>query len=342
MLPTTKLMLSIWDKNKHRVCSRYKWSPATPLKTLHTLDPSFNYKIWAEHDITHLHQLTQDGSLRSFKELQTHHNIPNRAQFSYMQLHHTLQTIDTPTQPVTGEPNLTHFETKCLDKKKQNKTISLCYNLLIGKPQTHLWGFQKEWHTDIGRELTPQEWGRAFLAHKSATRCASHLEIARKLLYRWHLTPSKLNKMYNNSEAKCWRCLKAKGDTLHIWWTCPLIRPVWEAVEEIVTNSTGVMIQPSIEIYLLHISPQNITKSVRKLVYLITIAASTLIARQWKSPEIPTKTEIIALASTNVSYEKFAGTLGQEDRTTTEAYNMWLQYEQATHITHRHTTHDPP
>ncbi|CAH2300975.1 Hypothetical predicted protein [Pelobates cultripes] len=119
----------------------------------------------------------------------------------------------------------------------------------------------------------------AFTAHRGSSSCASHLEMSRKLLYRWHLTPKKLSKMYKTTDNKYWRCRRTPGDTLHIWWMCRLIRPFWTKVDDIITNSTGRRAPRTVETYLLHIMPNSLPKPIRKLTFLIIIAATTLIAR---------------------------------------------------------------
>lgn len=54
-----------------------------------------------------------------------------------------------------------------------------------------------------------------------------------KMIYRWHLTPAKLQKMYPLSDGKCWCCQEDNADYLHIWWGCGKLKVFWKQVHSI-------------------------------------------------------------------------------------------------------------
>ncbi|CAH2328730.1 Hypothetical predicted protein [Pelobates cultripes] len=126
--------------------------PSKVLKSLQTTLSKFS-----KHKITHLHQLTHLGALRTFTDLRDRLKIPQHAHFSYLQMSHTI--TDARTHTVGGELTglMTRFECKCISQQQQKRSLSFCYNAIIDESQTKVWGYQKEWHKDLGRELSPQE-----------------------------------------------------------------------------------------------------------------------------------------------------------------------------------------
>ncbi|CAH2311496.1 Hypothetical predicted protein [Pelobates cultripes] len=80
------------------------------------------------------------------------------------------------------------------------------------------------------------------------------------------------------------------------------------------------------EAFLLHMAPLNLPKHSRKLIFLIVIAAQTLIARHWRSDSTPKEEELIDLIITNVAYKRFATLHMSTGNSNTHMYEMWQRY----------------
>jgi hypothetical protein len=55
-------------------------------------------------------------------------------------------------------------------------------------------------------------------------------EMQIKTTLRFHLTPVKLATIKNTNNNECWRRCRAKGATIHCWWECKQVQPLWKTV----------------------------------------------------------------------------------------------------------------
>ncbi|CAH2292856.1 S14077Ig kappa chain - African clawed frog [Pelobates cultripes] len=92
--------------------------------------PSFDAKTWGKVGCTEIHHLYEDNRIIPFPELQTKHNIPSRALFSYLQLNSLL----TGTKIQAPNPqNSRNATTHCLSGRPPKKILSHLYTALIAE-----------------------------------------------------------------------------------------------------------------------------------------------------------------------------------------------------------------
>ncbi|CAH2296437.1 Hypothetical predicted protein, partial [Pelobates cultripes] len=195
MLPTTRLSLSLWDKHQTKSWPSEYPSPAMKLQALTTLIPYFNAKTWTSHGVTHLHQLLDKGNLISFERLQTEYQVPKTLLFSHIQIKSWFHKYHPPKAQPEQSTQLSTAEQMCLQTKPPNKPMSQLYHEITRKAYLTKPSFIAAWELDLNMKLTDTQWLHIFSANKNLKMCASHVEISRKILYRWHIVPTKLKRI---------------------------------------------------------------------------------------------------------------------------------------------------
>lgn len=91
--------------------------------------------------------------------------------------------------------------------------------------------------------------------------------------------------MFLKVDKRCWRCKKDIDTMIHIWWFCPALHEFWEKVHFKITTDMGIVLKLITEVCLLH---QCLGKYDNVLLSNLLIAAKLLIAKKWKSEDVPT------------------------------------------------------
>ncbi|CAH2248531.1 Hypothetical predicted protein [Pelobates cultripes] len=176
-LPTTRLLLDTWDRVRNTLVTHPRIPMAAPLQSISLMIPTFNHKPWTDKGVTHVLHLYNGGHLKSFTSLQEQSDLPAKLLFPYLQVK-SLLTNNPPINPEKGTQALTSkFENMCLSNKPNAKSLSTCYHLILHNQPLTQEHYQKAWHADLGIELSPEQWKRAYTAHRGLTSCAQHLEL---------------------------------------------------------------------------------------------------------------------------------------------------------------------
>uniref|UniRef100_A0A803SXK3 Reverse transcriptase zinc-binding domain-containing protein n=1 Tax=Anolis carolinensis TaxID=28377 RepID=A0A803SXK3_ANOCA len=51
-----------------------------------------------------------------------------------------------------------------------------------------------------------------------------------KVVWRWYLTPIRLNQIDKKYSKQCWRGCQEIGTYIHMWWSCKYVQTFWENV----------------------------------------------------------------------------------------------------------------
>uniref|UniRef100_A0A670JC67 Reverse transcriptase domain-containing protein n=2 Tax=Podarcis muralis TaxID=64176 RepID=A0A670JC67_PODMU len=180
------------------------------------------------------------------------------------------------------------LETELLEPK--TKTLSRMYNLLLK------WNTQDEvvksamikWAQDVGHNIMFEDWERLWNTGMKFTACIALKENIMKMVYRWYMTPVKLAKIYHLSDNKCWKCKEAEGTFFHLWWTCPKVKAFWEMIHNELKKVFRYTFSKKPEAFLLGMVDQKMSKKDRTLFMYATTAARILIAKNWKTQDLPT------------------------------------------------------
>ncbi|CAH2251401.1 Hypothetical predicted protein [Pelobates cultripes] len=187
---------------------------------------------------------------------------------------------------------------------------------------------RQHWEAEGETELTDEDWLSALNGLKRWTKCYSHVEAHRKLLYRWYMTPNRLHKMYPVVPAECRRCAAETGTLPHVWWHCSGIQPLWRDVKDIL-DALGIRDFPmNIESCLLLLFPKETHENQKQLLLLILMAARNLIALYWKKHSCPSAQQLKDKIQQFYKYEKMSTDTIKATakfRETWEGWEMWYK-----------------
>lgn len=100
----------------------------------------------------------------------------------------------------------------------------------------------------------------------------------------WYLTPSRISKMFPETNNLCWRCNEEIRDPQHIWWSCKCVKPFWPRIQKEITRHLRIPLNFSPEACLLHL---RLNSKYQTLLSNLLIAAKLLIALYWKTDRTP-------------------------------------------------------
>lgn len=121
---------------------------------------------------------------------------------------------------------------------KKTKLLSKLYKILSINEEP--WERVKsQWEKDLAVSWTEEEWLNLKKSNIFCSQSTTIWENCYKTIYRWHLVPSKLKKMFPQSDGKCWHCQKDKADFICIWWGCGKLRDFWKQVHYIMQDIVG-------------------------------------------------------------------------------------------------------
>uniref|UniRef100_A0A2H6N391 Reverse transcriptase zinc-binding domain-containing protein n=1 Tax=Micrurus carvalhoi TaxID=3147026 RepID=A0A2H6N391_9SAUR len=83
------------------------------------------------------------------------------------------------------------------------------------------------WNKIFGYNIELEDWEEIWQKNLSITKSVSYKENLYKMMYRWHLAPARLAKIYPTVNPKCWKCNEKHGTFYHQWWTCPEVKNFW-------------------------------------------------------------------------------------------------------------------
>uniref|UniRef100_A0A670ZAD8 Reverse transcriptase domain-containing protein n=1 Tax=Pseudonaja textilis TaxID=8673 RepID=A0A670ZAD8_PSETE len=188
---------------------------------------------------------------------------------------------------------LQHLDKILLGSNKKNISKFYKYLLEVELEQEIVKGNMIMWSRNIGRSITLTEWEKIWNRIIKITKSVAYKENMYKMLYRWHLSPSRLAKMNTNSSPKCWKCKNIEGTYFHMWWTCKEAQKYWQKIRKWLEEITKEQIEYKPEFFLLGISDKHFPKKTKYIIIHILTAARLAFAQCWKSSCLPTDQLVI-------------------------------------------------
>lgn len=108
-----------------------------------------------------------------------------------------------------------------------------------------------------------------------------------KIISWWYHTPFILHRFDTSTSDKCWKCLQATGDLLHIWWSFQHIQTYWKQVHNRIKKITTCHLEFTPAQFLLHHHESNDAPYHKSLVMMLVNAAKMCIPKLWGTPRVP-------------------------------------------------------
>ncbi|CAH2273902.1 Hypothetical predicted protein [Pelobates cultripes] len=308
LFPTTQLTISIWDTFMETIGHKDTLHTKSPISVLRTIVPNTPLKDWNTAGVTKISQLLDAKGIIPFPALQTQWQLPNRAIFSYLQLKSAIQAHTPSLHKPPDATRLTSYLLldRCWATPTKPKTLTLCYKAWQELSTTTSHPYKLHWETDCGTVLTDRDWLCALNGLSKWTKCYTHVEAHKKLLYRWYMTPQRLYRIYPNTPNTCWRCNATTGTLEHLWWSCGSIQPLWTAVSTTLDQLHIPKFQLSKPSCLLLLLPANLTLAQKQIAALTILAARNLLALHWKSQTCPSLAQLQTKLTQYKIYERMA------------------------------------
>uniref|UniRef100_A0A670HXR6 Reverse transcriptase domain-containing protein n=1 Tax=Podarcis muralis TaxID=64176 RepID=A0A670HXR6_PODMU len=273
-------LLEVWNRTKRLLEKGIPWwlSPVniSSLKNLNTRS-----QRWTYEDL--LTKSDKGWRIKSFEELKD-------KSIGWLQVHQ-INALWNEHKKIGMNEKKSKFQVEILEGK--SKLLSKMYNQLLewDTKDEEVKEVMIKWAIDLGYSLEYERWVKLWTKDMKFTACVSLRENMEKMMYRWHITPVKLGKMYKTGDKRCWKCKKKEGDFHHMWWSCEEVKRFWGSIYDELKKILKYTFPKKPEAFLLGMVGEEIRKEDQTMFQYATTAARLLLAQNWKSSKIPTISE---------------------------------------------------
>lgn len=284
MCPSLSFSLNLWDRLSTAYGFRSQHNPLAPLfgNTLFTpgLQPR-NFLWWTNKGLIRIADYCDHRGALSKSTLQEKYEFPNSELFRFTQIRHFLATLNRTSDITTFTP----MENLCRNFDKHTGHISRIYNILTSSiSKMH---YMQKWEQDMEMELDMEVWNKIILNASKSLVNTSMIEANYKVMMRWYMVPERIATFVPGASPRCFRGCNVNGTFYHTWWTCPKVRRFWIRTYNLIYSLTQANLVKSPLHALLGRPVEGTSKSMRRLITFIFVAARISIAKSWKSPTVP-------------------------------------------------------
>ena len=128
------------------------------------------------------------------------------------------------------------------------------------------------------------------MANRHMKRCSISPNIRKMQVtttMRYHLTPVRIAIINKSTNSKCWHRWGERETSLHCWWECRLVQPLWKAVWRYFKN-LKMELPMTQQFHFWEFIQRKLKHKIQKKVSIsMFIAALFTITKIWKQPKCP-------------------------------------------------------
>uniref|UniRef100_A0A8C5N3B2 Reverse transcriptase domain-containing protein n=1 Tax=Leptobrachium leishanense TaxID=445787 RepID=A0A8C5N3B2_9ANUR len=285
--PAIVAAVKLWDSVAVKCDLTSYPSPLTPILRNEEFPPGLcpqPFGLLEDAGLQRLVDFYPKGALLHYPDLQSTHSLPPSTFFRFLQMR------DFITKPHLRAAALTKpswFERLCLQEHYPKGLISTIYSSITSTLEWKELTYINAWHKDLGEELEGDEWLDIWEAARRSSICTTHQEQSLKMIFRWYTTPEKLVKMKVTTTDVCWRLCGDKGTFLHMWWSCPRLKPLWSKLHSLAQTVLERDIPFVPKVFLLASPLEDLSLRQNKLLAKMSLAGRRAIAAEWRAMEPP-------------------------------------------------------
>ncbi|KAM8930700.1 LOW QUALITY PROTEIN: myomegalin-like [Pelodytes ibericus] len=293
-------IMKTWQRVKKIMGMEYALIPCLPIECVMGNMSNINLHPWKRLGIEKISDLYEDTRVLTFKDLKQKYKLPESEVYNYLRV----KAFVTHNVNCGFKGKAWELFKDILSQKADRKMISNCHDLIrLLNKQLNPPAIGK-WEQDLQYKIDHKAWNNALVSEYKLIHCLNLNETFYKLMNRWYLVPTNMNKINTKHSPICWRCHQEVGDYLHIWWHCSKINQIWNKVKDFMVNTIGCEWELTPVRALLHLDlPKMQPEQKAILVHLLT-AVKLNIAKSWKTSEPPVWAKIMAQLSQQCIMER--------------------------------------
>lgn len=146
------------------------------------------------------------------------------------------------------------------------------------------------WELELEQNFSEKEW--LLLCKDFTSPLATNIKVKEtnyKFLYKYYITPVKLNKFDEVNSPMCKKCGIELGTYMHLFWDCKVVYSFWAKIHQVIQDMCKCTFDLCPALYLLNYGVEKKFTYIKKCVFAIMCHfAKKCILITWTSPSGPT------------------------------------------------------
>nr|XP_028572398.1 uncharacterized protein LOC114590233 [Podarcis muralis] len=187
-------LLEVWERNKKLLEQKTPWW-LSPIDILTIKKTNIEGERWTYEDL--LVKTETGWRIRPYEEIKN--KLTGWIQF------HQINSIWTEDKKNGISEKKSRFQIEILENK--TKLLSKMYSLLLewDTKDEEVKEVMVRWAMDFGHNIVFDKWKALWNKGMRFSACTKLRENMYKMMYRWYVTPVKLEKIYKTGDKLCWK-----------------------------------------------------------------------------------------------------------------------------------------
>uniref|UniRef100_A0A3Q3ENM7 Reverse transcriptase domain-containing protein n=1 Tax=Kryptolebias marmoratus TaxID=37003 RepID=A0A3Q3ENM7_KRYMA len=281
-------VLKIWNQFRRH----FKFNSASTLAPLlknHLFQPALTdptFLSWENKGLTCFKDLYKEGIFRSFTDLSSEFHLPASHLFRYFQIRHCTRVLfpGFPSKP----PNF-QWEMFLSWDPLQRSFISKVYTEILLSDSSPIVKVKRAWELELGLHFHEDWWEIALKKIHTSSICARLSLIQFKVLFRVHLSKTRLSQILSSALDICDKCHAPSCNLSHMFYSCSSLHNFWQIYFETMSKILSVVIEPSphVAIFGLPANYKRFTANQLDVISFTSLLARRRLLFNWKSTTAP-------------------------------------------------------